>query len=109
MAAISVQNIVRAGLQASYTAVATAHNGTFVNDGQRTFLHVVNGATAMTLTIVTPATSDGLAVADRTVSIGSSEEHFVGPFPVKTYGTTVTIQFSDTTNGTVAVLKVPAE
>jgi hypothetical protein len=107
MAAISVQDIIRTGLQASYTNVASSH--TFVNDGKDTIIHVVNGATAMTLTIVSTATSDTLAVADRTVSIGSTEEHFVGPFPIATYGTTVTIQFSDITNGTVAALKVPTE
>jgi hypothetical protein len=107
--AIAVQSIVRAGLQASYTVLATAHNDSFTNDGKRTFIHVVNGATATTLTVVTPATVDGLAVADRTVSIGSNEEHFVGPFPKDSYGSSVTIQFSDTSDGTVAALKVPAE
>jgi hypothetical protein len=106
MAAITVQNIVRAGLETSYTNVAASH--TFANDGSRTFVHVVNGATAMVLTIVSSATSDGLAVADRTVSIGSNEEHFCGPWPTATYGTTVTIQFDDTSNGTVAAMKVPA-
>ena len=105
MAAITVQDVIRAGLQANYTNVAASH--TFTNDGKDTIIHVVNGATAMTLTVVSTATSDGLAVADRTVSIGSSEEHFVGPFPTATYGSTVTIQFSDITNGTVAALKVP--
>lgn len=107
MAAISVQSIIRAGLQASYTNVASSH--TFTNDGKRTFVHVVNGATAMNLTVVTPNTVDGLAVSDRTVAIGSSEEHFVGPFPTDVYGTTVTVQFDDTTNGTIAALTIPAE
>ena len=104
MAAITVQNIVRAGLQGSYTAVAASH--TFVNDGKDTFIHILNGATAMTLTIVSTATNDTLAVADRTVSIGSSEDHFVGPWPIATYGTTVTIQFSDVSDGTVVALKL---
>lgn len=108
MAALTVQNIVRAGLEASYSAVLTAGN-TFTNDGQRTFIHVVNGSTAMVVTIATPATADGLAVADRTVSVGANEEHFIGPFPIAVYGTTVTVTVDDQTDGTMAALKVPAE
>ena len=108
MTALSVENIVRAGLEASYTAVATAGH-TFTNDGKRTVIHVVNGATAMVVTIATPQTSDGLAVADRTVSVGSNEDHFIGPFPVAVYGSTVTVTVDDQSDGTMAVLKVPAE
>lgn len=108
MAALTVQDIVRAGLEASYSAVLTAGN-TFTNDGSRTFIHVVNGSTAMVVTIVTSQTSDGLAVADRTVSVGANEEHFIGPFPVNVYGSTVTVTVDDQTDGTMAVLKVPAE
>ena len=107
--AIAVQSMSRSGLQASYTAVATADGDAFVNDGKRTFVHVVNGATAMTVTFVTPITQDGLAVSDRTVSVGSSEEHFIGPFPTRFYGSNVTVNFSDTTNGTIAVIQLPEE
>lgn len=106
MAAISVQSMSRSGLQASYTNVATSH--TFTNDADmRTFAHVVNGTTAMTLTIVSPKTVDTLAVADRTVAIGASEEHFVGPFQQSVYGASTEIQFNNVTNGTVAIIKVP--
>ncbi len=107
MAVLTVQDIVRAGLQASYTAVAASH--TFTNDGKDTVLHVVNGATAMTVTIVTSATADTLAIADRTVSVGSNEDHFIGPFPTQWYGTTVTAQFSDIADGTCAAIKIPPE
>lgn len=108
MAALSTQNIIRGGLQASYTAVAASH--TYTNDTDyRTFFHIVNGATPMTVTIVTSQTVDGLAVSDRTVSVGASEEHFIGPFGTTAYGSTVTVQFSDTTDGTMAVLRVPNE
>lgn len=103
----TVENVARAGLEASYIAVEAS--STFVNDGKRTFVHVVNGATAMNMTFVTPNTIDGLAVADRTVAIGSSEEHFIGPFPTQYYGTTVTMTSDDVTNGTIAYLKLPEE
>ncbi len=106
MAVLTVQDIVRAGLQATYTAVA-AH--TFVNDGRHTFIHVVNGATAMNVTLVTDATADGLAISDRVVVVGSSEDHFIGPLPSQWYGVTGSLTFSDVTDGTVAVLKLPLE
>lgn len=107
MALVATENIVRTGLEAAYTAVAASQ--TITNDGSRTFIQIVNGVTAMVCTIVTPVTVDTLAVTDRTVSIGANEEHFIGPFPTRTYGATVTITFDDTTDGTIAVLKVPAE
>jgi hypothetical protein len=103
----TVEDIVRAGLEASYIAVEAS--STFVNDGKRTFVHIVNGAEAMNMGFVTPNTVDGLAVADRAVAVGSSEEHFIGPFPINVYGTTVTMTSDATTNGTIAYLKVPAE
>jgi hypothetical protein len=103
----TVENIVRAGLEANYIAVEAS--STFVNDGKRTFVHIVNGAAAMNMDFITPSTVDGLAIADRTVAVGGSEEHFIGPFPINVYGTTVTMTSDDVTNGTIAYLKVPAE
>ena len=106
MAVLTVQDILRSGLEATYTAVA-AH--TFSNDGRHTFLHVVNGATAMIVTVVTDATADGLAIGDRTVSVGASEDRFIGPLPSQWYGATVSITFDDVTDGTVAAIKLPPE
>ena len=103
----TVEDIARAGLEANYNAVEAS--STFVNDGKQTFVHIVNGAASMNITFVTPGTIDGLAIADRVVAIGSSEEHFVGPFPISTYGTTVTMTSDDVTNGTIAFLNVPEE
>ncbi len=102
-----VEDIVRAGLEANYNAVEAS--STFVNDGKRTVVHIVNGATSMNITLVTPNTVDGLAVADRVVAIGSSEEHFVGPFPISVYGTTITMTSDDVVDGTIAFLEVPEE
>lgn len=50
------------------------------NDG-RTIVHVKNGnAATLTVTIQTPSTVDGLAVADRTVTIlTTAEKEFVLP------------------------------
>lgn len=66
MATVATQNPGTAGAVGTY-AVAAA-GGDKVAPGVR--LHVVNGGgSAITLTIATPFTKDGLALADRTVSI----------------------------------------
>lgn len=106
MALVAQQNIVRTGLEASYTNVAASQ--TFYG-GDVIFFHVVNGVTAMIATIVTSVTVDSKAVTDDTVSIGANEDRFIGPWPQKWYGSTVTLTFDDTTDGTVAVLKLPIE
>lgn len=106
---ISVQAISRDGLQPTYSAlIADGHM--FKNDGEHMFLHVKNDITPFTLTIQTPQTVDGLAVAEKTVSIGTSEEQFVGPFPVRTYNQAsdlVYVDYSNVTDGTVAALRLP--
>ena len=107
MATYTVQTVTRSGITPTKNAVASSDN--FVNDG-RTVLHVTNGSGgSLTVTIVTPNTSDGLAVADRTVTIPNGEERVIGPFPRSVYNDSdgnVTVQFSATTSVTCQVLSV---
>lgn len=107
MATYTVQTVTRSGITPTKNAVASSDN--FVNDG-RTVLHVTNGSGgSLTVTIVTPNTSDGLAVADRTVTIPNGEERVIGPFPRTVYNDgdgKVTVQFSATTSVTCQVLSV---
>jgi zona occludens toxin (predicted ATPase) len=58
-----------------------------VNDG-RVYLLVRNadGSNAHAVTIVTPGTVDGQAIADRIVSVPANASRYIGPFPVDTYG-----------------------
>lgn len=109
---LTVQDIVRTGLQATYTA-AIADGHMFANDGKQTFIQVINNdAASKTITIQTPATVDSLAVTDRTVAVPAGEERFIGPFPKGTYNQSdgkVYIDYSAVTSVTVAVLKVPEE
>jgi hypothetical protein len=106
---IAVQQILRSGLEAVYTA-ANADGHALLNDGKRTFLHVVNGDAAdKTLTFATPLTVDGLAVADRTVVVTAAEERLIGPFPTEIYGQsdgTIHVDYSDVTSVTVAALRL---
>jgi hypothetical protein len=108
MATLTVQNIVRAGLEPSYDAAA-AGGDEFANTGDE-FIHVKNGdGSSHTVTIETPATVDGLAVADRDVAIPAGEERMIGPFPGSTYNDgdgMVQLTYDGVTSVTLAVLKV---
>jgi len=105
---LAVQDVVRAGLNPVYSA-ANVDGHSIQNDG-RTALHVKTGATPCTVTFQTPGTVDGLAVADRTVALGATEERIIGPFPPTQYnqptGDGVYVDFSAVTSVTVAALRL---
>jgi hypothetical protein len=81
MATLSVQTIALAGITPTYAAVA-AGGDVFANDGS-TYVEIVNssGANSYTITFTTPATYQGVAVADPTVTVGTSTRKKIGPFP----------------------------
>ena len=106
MATIAAQTISRTGLEAVYSAAASGGDN-FVNTGKE-FLHVKNGSAGdITVTIVTSATVDGLAVSDRAVVVTANEERFIGPFPTPYYNNAssqVALTYSGVTTLTLAVL-----
>ena len=98
--ALAVQQIIRSGLTPAYTA-ANVDGHAIANDGERTMLHVKTGDTGLTVTIETPGTVDNLAVADRTIVIGTTSERLIGPFPRSQYNQvdeTINVNFSAVTN-----------
>lgn len=104
MATLTVQDIVRTGLETTY-ADAAGGGDDFANTGVE-FIHIKNGSGSdITLTIVTTETIDGLAVADRTVVITAGEERMIGPFPCRWYGASVSLTYSDVTSLTLAIIK----
>lgn len=104
MATYTVQTANRAGVQLTKNAVASSDE--FANDG-RTAILVTNGSGGILIvTIVTTSTVDGLAVADRAVSIPDGEERIIGPFPAGTYGAIVTLQYDGTTSVTCQVFNL---
>lgn len=109
--ATSVQSIAVTGTVGTYAA-ATAEGLSFENDGH-VFLHVKNaGASPCNVTIQTPETRGGLAVAEQVVAVTNATEKLIGPFPVAQYnrpsggsdGGKVYVDFSYLTSVTVAVL-----
>lgn len=102
--ALAVQQISRAGITPSYSA-ANADGHSVLNSGKE-FLHVKNGSgSSINVTVQTPGTVDGQAIADRVVAVGAGAEKMIGPFPPDTYnqpGTnTLYVDFSAVTTVTV--------
>jgi len=104
---LSIQDIVRSGLNPSYEAANA--DGESVDNNGRVFLHIKNGSgVSVTVTIQTPGTVDGLAVADRTVVIPAGEERMPGVFPPADYNQSdgaVYVDFSAVTTVTVAAIR----
>ncbi len=107
MPTLTVQSIVRAGLETTYAA-CDAGGDEFANSGDE-FIHIKNDAVAeQILTIETAATVDGLAVADRTVAIPASEERMIGPFPTSAYNDgddLVQLTYDAVVTLTIAIIK----
>ena len=108
--ALAVQNVTRGGLTPAYTA-ANVDGHSIPNSG-RELVHVKAGATPTTVTIQTPGTIDGMAVADRTVTVPASQERMIGPFPPEIYnqggasGDQVFVDFSSVATITCGAFKV---
>jgi len=89
------------------TPVADGHS--FANDGNQ-FVHIKN-ATGSTvyITITTPATIGGMAIADVNTAIATGTERMIGPFDPTYFnnsGGTVYVDYS-ATGVTVGAFKLP--
>lgn len=107
--ALSVQQIARSGLEPAYSA-ANADGHSVVNDGKLTFVHVKNGSgSSINVTIATPGSVDGNAIADKVVAVPAGEERIIGPFPTSWYNQsdgTVHVDFSAVTAVTCGAFKI---
>lgn len=65
-----------------------------------------SNAASRTITVVTTAEFDALALADRTYTLPGNSELFLGPWPNQYYGSTVTLLFSAVAGVTAATLRV---
>lgn len=108
---LSVQQMLKAGLTASYTGSLLASNTYKVRNDGKVMLHLKKtGAGICTLTIVTPNTSQGLAISDQTVSIpATTGDVFVGPLPPSLFNdasSDVSFTFSDEEGLTIAAIRL---
>lgn len=108
MALLTVQDITLAGVAQS--AVAAAATDTFPNDG-RTFVEVINGGGSDDIiTFTTPATVQGVAIADPTVTVAAGARKCIGPFPTSIFNDAsglVTMANSFITSVTTRVMRLP--
>lgn len=108
MAVLIAQAMPLGGLQPTYAAAAGA--GDQAPIGEKLVLHVRNDdASAKTVTVATPGTVGGLAIADAAQVIPAGGDAFI---PLKaTYRDPATgraaITYSAATSVTVAVLQLP--
>lgn len=108
MATLTVQTIDRDGYNIAFAAAAGGGDE-FVNTGSEFILVKNDDASAKTLTIATPRTVDGLAVADRPVVIPAGEQWPIGPLPTSTYNdgnNKVQITYDAVTSLSLAVMKL---
>lgn len=109
---ITPQRGTAAGLAAAFEPANAAGNSFAPARGRA--LHVRNGSAApITVTIPTPATVDGLAIADRAVSVAVSGHAVIYLGPPETAGIyaqpdgTVNADYSAVASVTVAVIDTP--
>lgn len=105
---LTAQRIQRTGVSAAYTA-AIGDGHKFLFDKQA-FVHIKNtNGSSRTLTIQTPGTVDGLAIADRTVTVAATTgDEMVGPFSTKYLQSDdmVYIDYSETADVTVGIFRL---
>lgn len=86
MALLPVVEINRAGV-INPVFQAAAAGGDTVQPDNDLFLHVKNGAgVTQTVTVTTPGTPEGLALADSVVAVPAGGFAFIGPIDPGTYG-----------------------
>lgn len=108
MATITAQVPARSANPITFSA-ASAGGDKFANTGKE-YVIVRNGSgSPVTLTVTTPATNDGLAIADRTIEVAAGATHFLGPWPTGLYNDgdgMVNLSWSLETDMTLAVIRI---
>jgi hypothetical protein len=115
MAALTVQNLARSGLE--FTTVSAAAGGdTFANEG-RTFLHIANASGAdITVTFaaqVTSTTKPGfgtLTASNQAVTVTAGENRLIGFFEPAIFNNSsgaVAVSYSAVNSVTVAAIRCP--
>lgn len=107
MATVALQRPSVSGTTLAYAAASAG--GDKFEPGERTVLIVKTGGTAATVTVVTPNTVFGLAVADVSVALGTNAERVIGPFPREHFAGSdglVSVSWSATAGVTFAPLAV---
>lgn len=104
---VTVQEVPNGGLTRTFAAPAAIGDGNMYPADGKCWLEVKNTGTIKDLTIQTPGTVDGLAIADRVISIpATTGDVTVPPLPPSQYAQAdgkVYINFDGITGATICV------
>jgi hypothetical protein len=107
MALITATQITKDGVTRT---LSPANSTDTLACGDRTFLEVANGSGgSINVTITTPNTVSGLAVADLVVAVGNGVTKIIGPITRELFGNDdgiASIAYSSTTSVTAAAFKI---
>lgn len=106
---LTVQEIVRTGIVPTFSAATATDGDKWLNTGDQ-HLEVVNAdSNPTTVAIATPATIEGQAIADTSVTVAAGTRKKIGPFPPALFNDSsgyVTAICTNVTSVTVGVFKV---
>jgi len=108
MAALSVQSVSTAGTAPTYAPASAGGDTAPVGNGR--VLHVFNGSGAsVTVTVVTPGTVNGLAIADAALVVPAGDSGFVPLTNIYRNPSTglANVTYSAVTTVEVAALQMP--
>lgn len=112
MATLAVNVVTPAGLRDDNLLVAAAGGGDAFLPSDRTLLRVNNGGgSPITVTIVTPGSISGFALADAGGSVTNAQSRLFGPFPAELFADPTTglcvVTYSGVTTVTVGAFVFP--
>lgn len=108
---LTPQKLLATGITPTYTGSLSTENTYQIRNNGSTFVHFKkSGAGDCVVTIQTPKTVGGLAVAEQTVTVpATGGDKMIGPFPPHIYNDgdhDVNITLSEITGLTVAVVEL---
>jgi hypothetical protein len=106
VALLTTQTIAATGLTPAYASASGG--GDTVRVVRNLFLHVKNGGgSSITVTLATPGTVDGLAIADRAVTVANGAESMIPITDVyRASSGLASISYSGVTSVTVAAIRI---
>lgn len=108
MANLTVNTTSRDGVSLG-AAAANGGGDAFANSTGDVIFQIINAnANTVNVTFATTKTVDGLAVADKTVSVNTNTTFLIGPFPADTYNdgnNLVQVTYSEVGSVTVAAFR----
>lgn len=85
------------GLNATDGGTAVSSSDTYFIPNNGRVILLVTSTPGCTVTVQTPGTVDGLAIADSTPAVGATKQHVLGPYPTTIYNQadgTIQVTFS---------------